>query len=106
MNPGFGTKYKIGKIYGSFNNTDRFRTTANDVNQITGTYFDTIEEEDPWQSGVAYNTGDRVYNGKRIYAAQGTGTSGSIAPVHTTGVVSDGLLTGHSLMMRVNLLLT
>ncbi|OUV52688.1 MAG: hypothetical protein CBC73_05355 [Flavobacteriales bacterium TMED113] len=92
LNPGFGTKYKIGKAYGNFNNTDRFRTTANDVNQITGTYFDTIEEEDPWQSGVAYNTGDRVYNGKRIYAAQGAGTSGSISPVHTTGVVSDGVI--------------
>ena len=82
--PGFGTKYKIGKAYGSFNNTDRFRTTANDVNQIEGTYFDTLEEEDPWQAGVAYNTGDRVYNGKRIYAAQGAGTSGSICLLYTS----------------------
>ena len=92
LNPGYGNKYKVGKIYGNFNNTDRFRTTANDVNQITGTYFDTLEEEEPWQSGVAYNTGDRVYNGKRIYAAQGAGTSGTISPVHTTGVVSDGVI--------------
>ena len=92
LNPGYGSKYKVGKIYGNFNNTDRFRTTANDVNQITGTYFDTLEEEEPWQSGVAYNTGDRVYNGKRIYAAQGAGTSGTISPVHTTGVVSDGVI--------------
>ena len=92
LNPGFGNKYKVGKIFGNFNNTDRFRTTANDVNQITGTYFDTLEEEDPWQSGVAYNTGDRVYNGQKIYAAQGAGTSGTIAPVHTAGVVSDGVI--------------
>jgi len=92
LNPGYGNKYKVGKIYGNFNNQDRFRTTANDVNQITGTYFDTLEEEEPWQSGVAYNTGDRVYNGKRIYAAQGAGTSGTISPVHTTGVVSDGVI--------------
>ena len=89
-----GTKYRVGKVFGTFNTTDRFRTTASpaDVNQIEGTYFDTIEEESPWQAGAAYAQGDRVYNQKRIYEAQGAGTSGTIPPVHTDGVVSDGVI--------------
>ena len=94
QNPGVGTKYRVGKVFGTFNTTDRFRTTASpaDVNQIEGTYFDTIEEESPWQAGTAYAQGDRVYNQKRIYEAQGAGTSGTIAPQHNTGVVSDGVI--------------
>jgi len=94
QNPGVGTKYRVGKTYGTFNTTDRFRTTASpaDVNQIEGTYFDTIEEESPWQASTAYAQGDRVYNQKRIYEAQGAGTSGTIAPQHNTGVVSDGVI--------------
>ena len=55
-------------------------------------YFDTIEEESPWAAGTAYAQGDRVYNQKRIYEAQGAGTSGTIAPQHNTGVVSDGVI--------------
>ena len=94
LNPGVGTKYRIGKTYGTFNNTDRFRTTTpgGDINQIEGTYFDTIEEESPWVASTAYNQGDRVYNQKRIYEAQGAGTSGTISPQHNTGVVSDGVI--------------
>ena len=90
--PGLGTTYKVGKIFGTFNSTDRFRTVAGDVNQIEGEYFNTIEEEDPWATNTAYNAGDRVYNNKRIYEAQGAGTSGSIPPTHTAGVVSDGVI--------------
>ena len=94
LNPGVGTKYRVGKIFGTFNTTDRFRTTTpgGDINQIEGTYFDTIEEESPWQASTAYAQGDRVYNQKRIYEAQGAGTSGTIAPQHSTGVVSDGVI--------------
>ena len=94
QNPGVGTKYRVGKTYGTFNTTDRFRTTTpgGDINQIEGTYFDTIEEESPWQAGTAYAQGDRVYNQKRIYEAQGAGTSGTIAPQHNTGVVTDGVI--------------
>jgi len=93
-NPGIGTKYRVGKIFGTFNNTDRFRTTTlgGDINQIEGTYFDTIEEESPWVATTAYAQGDRVYNQKRIYEAQGAGTSGTISPQHNTGVVSDGVI--------------
>ena len=94
QNPGIGTKYRVGKIFGTFNNTDRFRTTTpgGDINQIEGTYFDTIEEESPWAASTAYAQGDRVYNQKRIYEAQGAGTSGTISPQHNTGVVSDGVI--------------
>ena len=54
QNPGVGTKYRVGKVFGTFNTTDRFRTTASpaDVNQIEGTYFDTIEEESPWAAEI------------------------------------------------------
>ena len=91
-NPGFGTKYKVGKIFGNFNNDDRFRTTAGDINQVTGEYFRTEEEEFPWKAATAYNAGDRVYNNKRIYEAQGAGTSGTIPPTHTAGAASDGII--------------
>lgn len=92
MDPGLGTTYKVGKIFGTFNSTDRFRTTAGDVNQILGEYFQSEEEENPWEASVAYNAGDRVYNNKRIYEAQGAGTSGAIPPTHNAGVVSDGVI--------------
>ncbi|MEC9435885.1 MAG: YHYH protein, partial [Thermoproteota archaeon] len=90
LNPGYGNKYQVGKIFGTFNNTDRYRTDVADVNQIAGTYFDTEEEESPWVAATVYAQGDQVYSDKKIYAAQGAGTSGTIAPTHTTGVVSDG----------------
>ena len=90
--PGLGTTYSVGKIFGTFNDTDRFRTTANDVNEIAGEYFDTQEEESPWEANTAYASGDRVYYAKRIYEAQGAGTSGTIPPTHNNGVVSDGVI--------------
>ena len=83
---GIGNKYKVGKIYGNFNNTDRFKTDVGDVNQIAGTYFNTEEPEFPWAAGTAYAQGDRVYSDKKIYEAQGAGTSGTITPIHTAGV--------------------
>ena len=92
VNPGFGDTYEVGKIFGTFNDTDRFRTTANDVNQIEGEYFDSEEPESPWQAATPYNASDRVYYSGRIYESQGAGTSGTIPPTHTTGVGSDGVL--------------
>ena len=91
-NPGVGTTYEVGKIFGTFNNTDRFRTTAGDVNEIAGEYFDSEEPESPWQAATAYVAQDRVYYQKRIYEAQGSGTSGTIPPTHGAGVVSDGVI--------------
>ena len=91
-NPGVGTTYEVGKIFGTFNNTDRFRTTAGDVNEIAGEYFDSEEAESPWEAGATYAAQDRVYYQKRIYEAQGAGTAGNIPPTHNAGVVSDGAI--------------
>ena len=90
--PGLGTKYKVGKIFGTFNNTDLFKNDLDEINHITGVYFDTEEAEIPWASGTAYAQGDRVYSDKKIYEAQGAGTSGTITPIHTAGVASDGVI--------------
>ena len=91
-NPGVGTVYEVGKVFGTFNDTDRFRTVAGDVNEISGEYFDSEEPESPWQAATAYVAQDKVYYQNRIYQAQGSGTSGTIPPVHTDGVVSDGVI--------------
>ena len=91
-NPGVGNKYKIGKIFGTFNITDRLRTTVEDVNQIIGEYFDTEEPESPWAAGATYAIGDTVYSNRRIYASQTAGVAGSISPQHTSGTASDGSL--------------
>ena len=91
-NPGVGRTYEVGKIYGTFNDTDRFRTDVGDVNLITGEYFDTEEPESPWEAATAYGAQDRVYYSGRIYEAQGAGTSGTIPPTHTAGVGSDGVV--------------
>ena len=90
--PGLGTKYKVGKIFGTFNNTDLFKNDLDEINHITGVYFDTEEAETPWASNTAYAQGDRVYSDKKIYEAQGAGTSGTITPIHTAGVASDGVI--------------
>ena len=91
-NPGVGTVYEVGKVFGTFNDTDRFRTVAGDVNEIAGEYFDSEEPESPWQASTAYLAQDKVYYQGRIYQAQGAGTSGTIPPTHTDGVVSDGAI--------------
>lgn len=47
----------------------------------------TIED---WAAGINYTPGNIVRSGARYYTASGGGTSGSTAPTHTTGIVSDG----------------
>ena len=92
LNPGYGNKYQIGKMYGTFNDDDRFRTDVADVNQIEGQYFNIDEPESPWQAATVYAQGDRVYSDKKIYEALGAGTSGTIQPTHTAGQASDGVI--------------
>lgn len=46
-----------------------------------------------WLSNVSYLVGDIVTYGSNIYTAKTAGTSGSTAPVHTSGDVSDGTVT-------------
>ena len=50
---------------------------------------------DPWQATTSYVVGDLVYVGNRVYVAapvinSEVNTSGSSAPTHTSGTVSDG----------------
>ena len=92
-NPGLGNTYRVGKIFGTFNDDDLLQSTeATDVNTLPGKFVG-IEEEDLWTTATAYATGDRVYYGGRIYEAQAGGTSGVTPPTHTTGAVSDGVIT-------------
>ena len=92
--PGLGNKYKIGKIFGTFNTTDLLRSTeATDINIIPEQTFIGVEAENIWVTGTAYATADRVYYAKKIYEAQSGGTSGVTPPTHTTGAVSDGAVT-------------
>ena len=43
-----------------------------------------------WQNGVAYPVGYWCVWGQRVYISTDRGTSGTVAPVHTSGTVSDG----------------
>ena len=46
-----------------------------------------------WTTGIVYSSGDQVFNANKVYTATNAGTSGAIAPTHTTGSVSDGAVT-------------
>ena len=82
---------KIGKIIGTFDNTKLLKSTAGDVNELE--YSFTEEKTEPqWATNFNYTVGDVVYNDKKLYTAQTTGVSSTIAPTHTTGVVSDGAI--------------
>ena len=92
-NPGLGTKYKIGKIYGNFNDSDRFRNDTNEENTIDNVEFNVKRPQDQWVTGKAYVVGDQVYSSGKIYAATNSATSGSTAPTHSIGIVTDGAVT-------------
>jgi hypothetical protein len=47
-----------------------------------------------WATDVAYLIGDVVTNGGITYVATNNGTSKTVAPVHTSGIVSDSSTTG------------
>jgi len=91
--PGLGNTYRVGKIFGTFNDTDLFQSdNPQDINTLSGKFVG-IEDENLWQTATAYATGDRVYYAQRIYEAQAGGTSGVNPPTHTTGATSDGSIT-------------
>ena len=46
-----------------------------------------------WQEGLSISVGSYISNGDYIYTASNAGTSGSSAPVHTSGSASDGGIT-------------
>lgn len=62
-------------------------------------YFDTSDtawrtpQRGLWYSGTAYNIGDYVLSGFKLYQATTAGTSGGLPPIHTGGSVSDGVVT-------------
>lgn len=88
--PGYGKTYKVGKIFGTFNNTDLLKNDISEENTIDGQSFVITRSQDEWQTGYAYTLGDQVYWNGRIYIANNTATSGVTAPTHTIGVVTDG----------------
>lgn len=46
-----------------------------------------------WSSGLIVTSGSYIYNNGNYYTAAGAGTTGSTAPTHTSGSVSDGGVT-------------
>ena len=45
-----------------------------------------------WQPGTTYEMGDEVQFGGTFYAARGNGPSGTLGPLHTSGIATDGAL--------------
>ena len=88
--PGIGNTYKVGKIFGTFNNTDLLQNDLGEENRIDEQTFTLTRSQDSWQSGYAYTIGDQVYWDGRIYIATNTATSGNTAPIHEIGIVTDG----------------
>ena len=89
---GLGTKYKVGKIFGTFNTSDLIGNDLLELNEIEDQTYIITTPESPWETGRAYNVSDRVYNDGNIYEATSAGTSGTIPPTHTAGSVSDGVV--------------
>lgn len=62
-------------------------------------YFDTSDtawrtpQRGLWYSGTAYSVGDYVLSEFKLYQATTAGTSGGLPPIHTSGSVSDGVVT-------------
>ena len=88
--PGLGTTYKVGKIYGNFNNDDKFQNELGEENRIDEISFDVSRPQLAWESGKAYVTNDQVWSDGKIYYATNNATAGSTAPTHTIGAVTDG----------------
>jgi len=89
-NPGLGTTYKVGKIYGNFNNTNKFQNELGEENRIDEISFDVTRSQPAWEASKAYTTNEQVWSDGKIYYATNTATSGSTAPTHEIGAVTDG----------------
>lgn len=59
---------------------------------ITGSLADPHILPPLWQPGVTYAMGDEVQFGGLYYSARANGASGTVGPVHTGGIASDGAL--------------
>ena len=80
---------KIGKIIGNFDTTKLLKSTAGDVNEMDKE-FTVLTTTPVWEQNQNYTVGDVVYSNGKIYTSGTTATAGAIAPVHTSGTVSDG----------------
>ena len=70
-NPGLGTKYKVGKIYGNFDNdtTDLYQNAIGEENVIKDVVFEQARTQEQWVTGKAYTVDTQVYNAGKIYKA-------------------------------------
>jgi hypothetical protein len=50
----------------------------------------TIQNVSEWQSSTSYQLNSLIYSGSNVYQVTTAGTSGSVAPSHTTGVQANG----------------
>ena len=89
-NPGLGRTYRVGKIFGNFNNTDSFKNSTDQKNIIEDISFTLTRPQDEWKIGVSYSQEDQVYSQGKLYIATNSGVSGNIPPTHEIGVVTDG----------------
>ena len=56
-----------------------------------------------WASGTAYESGDLVYVGNRVYEAQHpAGTSGATQPAHNSGTATDGTVSWKYIRIRTD----
>lgn len=46
----------------------------------------------PWETNIAVVAGTMAYSGVNFYQAAGAGITGTVAPVHTSGTASDGVV--------------
>ena len=68
-------------------------------------YFNLVSMKlaEAWASGTAYEFGDIVYVGNRVYEAQfPSATSGSTTPTHTSGTTTDGGVSWKYLRIRTD----
>ena len=79
-----------GKVEIASGSVSKFILTAGGSGYAT---VPTITVGDQWITNKSYTTGDQVFNVNKVYTATSGGTSGSTAPTHTTGSVSDGTVT-------------
>jgi hypothetical protein len=90
--------YRVGKVFpagstfDTVSTTKYLRSTENDINEMPAT-FTVARTEELWSSSAVYAVGNRVFNDGKVYEAQSAGTGGTIPPTHTTGTISDGVVT-------------
>lgn len=91
--PGLGNIYKVGKIFGTFNNDDLYQNDLGEENTIDEISFEVTRPQSAWETGKVYAVNDQVWSDNKIYYATNNSTSGVTPPTHTIGAVTDGAVT-------------